>query len=104
MAVKGKTNNPNGRPKGVPNRSTTELRIAVTNLIESNWDRIQGDLDALDPKDRLMFIEKMLSYSLPKLTAVTQETILRSTLEQLSETELHKVAEMILNNNQKEYE
>lgn len=63
----GHTNNPNGRPKGVPNKTTNDLRQKVTELLENNWEKIQEDIDDLEPRDRLAFIEKLLNYSLPKL-------------------------------------
>lgn len=43
-------------------------------LIDSNWDKIQFDLDGLEPKDRLSFIEKLMSYTLPKLQSVQVES------------------------------
>lgn len=64
---KGKTNNPNGRPKGTPNRVTTTIRNWLVELINDNRERIEADLQSLDPKDRLSFIEKLLPYLLPKV-------------------------------------
>ena len=64
---KGKTNNPNGRPKGTPNKVTTTIRNWIVELINDNREQIQKDLKALDPKDRLSFIEKLLPYILPKV-------------------------------------
>ncbi|MCE7064021.1 hypothetical protein [Dyadobacter sp. CY326] len=71
--MRGKTNNPNGRPKGVPNKKNAELRERVTALIENNWPKVQSDLDLLEPKDRLAFLEKLFSYTLPKLQSVQME-------------------------------
>lgn len=88
-----------GRAAGTPNKVTSDLRRAVSDLIERNWERIQGDMDALEPKDRLMFIEKLLSYSLPKLSSVTQETTLRATLDGMTDEQLTKMALEILNKN-----
>lgn len=58
---KGKTNNPNGRPKGTPNRVTSTIRSWIVDLINDNREQIQKDLKALDPKDRLSFIEKAIA-------------------------------------------
>ncbi|MCE6988151.1 hypothetical protein [Dyadobacter sp. CY323] len=71
--MRGKTNNPNGRPKGVPNKKNAELREKVTALIENNWPKVQSDLDMLEAKDRLAFLEKLLSYTLPKLQSVEMQ-------------------------------
>lgn len=68
--MKGKTNNPNGRPKGVPNKRNAELREQISTLIDNNWKNLQSDLDKLEPRDRLNFLEKLMGYTLPKLQNV----------------------------------
>lgn len=78
---KGTTNNPNGRPKGKPNRTTDELRVMVQNFIDDNLQTLQADFDKLEPKDRLAFIERLLKHVLP---APLQE-LDRLTDEQLNE-------------------
>lgn len=62
---KGHTNNPNGRPKGKPNRSTDELRNLLQSFIDANIETMQADYDSLEPKDRLNFIERLLKHVLP---------------------------------------
>lgn len=89
-----------GRAAGTPNKATADLRKAVSDLIEMNWGRVQEDLDTLEPKDRLMIMEKLLSYSLPKLSAVTQENITASNLNRLSDEQLNQLIEAIINNDQ----
>ena len=64
--MKGHTNNPNGRPLGVPNKITSNLKDRVNLLIENNFDKLQLDLDTIDPKDRLIIILKLMEYVLPK--------------------------------------
>jgi hypothetical protein len=66
---KGQTNNINGRPKGSENKSTDKLRNTVLTFIENNIEGMQANFDQLEVKDKLMFLEKMLSYSLPRLQA-----------------------------------
>ncbi len=89
-----------GRKAGTPNKVTSDLRKAVGELIEMNWYRMQEDLNALEPKDRLMIMEKLLSYSLPKLSAVTQENITVSNLQRLTDEQLNQLIEMIIKNDQ----
>ncbi len=72
--MRGRTNNPYGRPKGIPNKNTAELREKISRLIDENWSTIQKDIDQLEPRDRLSFLEKLLSYSLPKLQSIEVET------------------------------
>ena len=68
---KGKTNNINGRPKGVQNKTTTELKESINLLVSNNIDKLQNDIDSLEPKDRLFFIEKLLKYVVPTKADMT---------------------------------
>lgn len=62
------TNNPNGRPKGSPNKVTAELREKIKNFLEDNWSQIEQDFSELDPEKRFMMYEKLLQFALPKLS------------------------------------
>lgn len=67
---KGSTGNPNGRPKGSPNKSTAEVRHWLSRLIDKNKRQIEADLKALEPKDRLLILEKFMSYTVPKMQSI----------------------------------
>ena len=70
---KGMTNNIQGRPKGVPNKVTTEIRDVYKELIENNLNNIYVWLEevAKDNPDRaLNFIIKLSKYVIPKLQNV----------------------------------
>jgi dsRNA-specific ribonuclease len=58
-----------GRSKGTPNKATNEIRDFFRNLISSNLDTIQQDLDTLEPKDRLKVILEISKFILPTLKA-----------------------------------
>jgi len=60
-----------GRVQGTPNRSTDELRQTIQSFIENNLENLQINFELLEAKDKLMFLEKMLQYSLPRLQATT---------------------------------
>ena len=90
--AKGKTNNPKGRPKGTPDKVTTELRQWVQQLIDDNRERLARDFDTLDPAERWRIVEKLMQYTVPKMQAVEAKIGLnRMTDEQLDTmiNELH---------------
>ena len=64
---KGETNNPNGRPAGVPNKITKELRAALKIAVSDELDLLPEMLAELEPKDRLELLVKLLPYTLPKI-------------------------------------
>lgn len=66
---KGQTGNLNGRPKGKPNKITTSLKQIVKDFLDNNAKSLQQDFEALEPKDRLQFYEKLLKYAIPTQTA-----------------------------------
>lgn len=64
--MKGKTNNPNGRPKGVPNKMTADLKSRIAQIVENGFETIESDLEALEAKDKVNAYLKFLEYLLPK--------------------------------------
>lgn len=66
--MKGITNNPNGRPKGTPNRTTAELREMITTLFESKYEDFTNALDELEAKEKVDAYIKLMSYIIPKKT------------------------------------
>ena len=70
MARKGITNNPKGRPKGIPNKTTTDLRRWVKSLLDDNREVFEADLKKLDSAQRLSIMEKLMQYCIPKQTQV----------------------------------
>ena len=44
---KGKTNNPNGRPAGTPNKATQDARQAIALFVDGNAHRLTGWLDSV---------------------------------------------------------
>ena len=66
-----------GRPKGVPNKVTTEFRQTVTALLDKNAANVDlwlqqvatgnGDPDKADPGKALDLLAKLAEYAAPKL-------------------------------------
>lgn len=70
---KGHTNNPNGRPKGKPNKVTQDMRQWLSAVLEKNRSQMEKDLKALEPKERLQILERLMQYVIPKQQAVGAE-------------------------------
>lgn len=64
--MKGKTNNPNGRPAGTPNKITREARELIGQALKSGLETFEEDLKALDPKDRLNILAKFAAFVVPR--------------------------------------
>lgn len=64
---KGHTGNPNGRPKGTPNKVASGIKIWLSELIDKNRKQIEQDLESLEPKERLQIFEKFMQYTVPKM-------------------------------------
>jgi hypothetical protein len=88
---KGQTNNPNGRKIGVSNKLTGDLRTKVNQIIENNIGTIQQDIESLEPKDRLLILEKLLKYTLPTLQAQSIEIDMNN----LSDAQLDQIINSI---------
>ena len=66
---KGQSGNPNGRPKGAKDKATKEIREKIASILEEHFtpERVTEDLEAMEPKERLMFLTKLMEYTVPKL-------------------------------------
>lgn len=63
------TQNKNGRPKGATNLATAKAKEAFLELLEANLERVQNDLDALKPNERIKLILEIASFVMPKMKA-----------------------------------
>ena len=88
---KGMTNNLNGRPKGVPNKNTTDLRQWLKDFVEGQKEQIAMDWETLEPKERIVMFEKLLRFVLPTL----QATSLQTDFEKLTEGQLDLIIEQL---------
>lgn len=59
-----------GRGKGTPNKVTSDLRTWVNMLIDNNREQLEKDLKALEPRERWAVIEKLMSYTMPKMQSI----------------------------------
>ena len=63
-----------GRTKGTPNRNTNEIRQNFQLLIENNLVKLESDLKALEPKDRIKAILELSKFVLPTLKSTELST------------------------------
>lgn len=58
-----------GRKVGTPNKVTNDLREKFSLLLEDNIDKLQSDLDLLEPKDRIKVLIEVSKFVIPTLKA-----------------------------------
>jgi hypothetical protein len=73
---KGNTNNPKGRTKGSPNKTTKEARELLEQILLGQVDNIKTALEAIKIKDPAKYLDacsKLFTYVLPKKTDITSD-------------------------------
>lgn len=70
---KGSTNNPNGRPKGVPNKVTKTVREGLKDLVQSEIKNLPKICKEMTPHERGVFFLKLLEFVVPKSNEETTE-------------------------------
>lgn len=77
MFKPGTSGNPNGKPKGAENKVTKEIRGKIALILNNNIDKVQTDLDKLEPKDRLSILLQLIKYVTPQLKAMEVDTTIQ---------------------------
>ena len=62
-----------GRQKGTPNRTTSEAKQVLQNIVNKELENITTLLDKLEPKERIDSIIKLLPYIVPKQQEIAIE-------------------------------
>ena len=61
-----------GRQKGTPNKVTATIRNWIVELINNNRKVIETDFSQLEPKERMVMLEKLLPYIMPKVQSADE--------------------------------
>ena len=69
---KGQTNNPNGRPRGVPNKITADIKTRIAQIVDKGFGKIESDLEALEGKQRIEVYLRLLEFIVPKAPRETK--------------------------------
>ena len=79
----GESGNPQGRPAGSKNRSSTEIRAALLDILNDNLERLQTSLETMEDKE----VGKLIVSLAKHLTApeVSPERLSIPQLEQIIE-------------------
>ncbi|MDF1517881.1 MAG: hypothetical protein RQ864_05585 [Lutibacter sp.] len=59
-----------GRTKGAVNKTTAEIRERFNLLLDNNFNKLQSDIDQLEPKERVKTILELAKFVLPTLKAM----------------------------------
>ncbi len=95
METKRKKNG--GRQKGVPNKTSKELKDFIKQFISDNLDTMQADFKSkrMHPRDRLTFIEKLLKYVVPVINNSKATLDIKADLEKLTESQLEQIIQRL---------
>lgn len=59
-----------GRSIGTPNKTTADFRQLFADLLYANFDTLQADLSALEPKDRIRALIDISKFVVPTIKAI----------------------------------
>ena len=60
-----------GREIGTPNKTTSELRIALKHIVDDELQILQDNITELQPKERIDLLIKLLPDVMPKVQTVS---------------------------------
>ena len=66
----GESGNLSGRPAGVPNKFTKELKALLKAVVAKELETLPTTLESLTPEKRVDVLCKLLSYVMPKMPIV----------------------------------
>ena len=61
-----------GREKGTPNKLTKEIRKILNDIVHKELEKVEENLNTLEPKQRLELLIKLMPYVLPKAESISE--------------------------------
>ena len=76
-----------GRPKGVPNKTTAQIKDMIVSLVGTQMEKWPVELEKMmkrDPAEAMRITGKLIDYVLPKQTKIDLEGELRHKVEKIT--------------------
>ena len=61
-----------GREKGTPNKLTKEIRKILNYIVHKELEKVEENLNTLEPKQRIELLIKFIPYVLPKVESISE--------------------------------
>ena len=84
-----------GRKKGTPNKISGTIKDWISNLIDNNRKQVEADLKQIKPVERLLFLEKLLGFVVPK----QQNISTKIDFDNMTESQLDAIIEKLTKEN-----
>jgi hypothetical protein len=84
------------KPKGATNKAAGALRTRINKFLSDNWEQIEQDFQQLEPKERLIFYERIMRYGLPQLQSIQYTAMIEKDIESLSDADLDTLLNRII--------
>jgi hypothetical protein len=85
--TKGESGNKNGRPKGVPNKTTQQIKEMIVGLVGNQMEKWPVVIDKMmkdDPAEAMKITGKLIDYVLPRQTKIDLEGELKHKIEKIT--------------------
>lgn len=76
-----------GRPKGVPNKTTQQIKDMIVSLVGTQMEKWPTELEKMmkrDPAEAMRITGKLIDYVLPKQTKIDLEGELKHKIEKIT--------------------
>ena len=97
MFKKGHSGNPQGRPRSALNKVARPLKMQISDFLNERFTELPGIWQKLTPQQRIKMFTELLPFVLPKVSSIDLDI----NLAQLSDYDLDRIIDKLLNNEQK---